>query len=128
MKDYTRILESSKRNTQQRIITIGADEKLNEWNILRLIEDMCGRMRAHLDAVIDDPWKQRVGGVKLEFTKVSGKGRRLMLKAQIYRVSNQELSLKVFAHEMLGEGKTARVARATYQIHIERNFQQGKAA
>ncbi len=128
MKDYSRILEASKRNTLQRIINISTDQNLNQWNLLKLVEDMSNQMRTRIDSVIDGPWKQVVAGVNLELTEVSGKGRRLMLKAQIYRVSNQELTLKVFAHEMLGEGKTTKVAKAIYHINIVRSFNEGKAA
>ena len=128
MKDYSRILEASKRNSLQRIINIGSDQKLNEWNILRLLEEMSGRMRDNLDSVMDEPWKHHVSGVKLEMAEFKGKGRRLMLKAQIYRVSNQELTLKVFAHELMADGKAVRVARAIYQIKVSRAFPKGRAA
>lgn len=128
MRDYSRILESSKKSSLQRIINLGADQKLNEWNILRLLEDMSGKMRTRLEAVMDDQWKHQVAGVNLELSEVSGKARRLMLKAQIYRVSNQELTLKVFAHELLGDGKAKRVARAIYKIKIIRDMGQVKAA
>lgn len=127
MKDYSRILESSKRNNLQRIINIGAESKLNEWNILRLIEDMSNRMRTRLDSVIDNPWKHSVSGVNLELSKISGKGRRLMLKAQFYRISNSEMTLKVFAHEILSDGKAVKVARAIYQINVVKSAQDRAA-
>lgn len=128
MKDYSKILEASKRNSMQRIIGIGNDYQLTEWNILRLIEDMGERMRQRLEGIMDPNLETNVGGVKLELSEITGKGRRLMLKAQIYRVSNQELQLKVFAHEMLPEGKTSRVARAIYQLNISRSMSRGMVA
>lgn len=128
MRDYSRILEASKRSSLQKIINLGADQKLNEWNILRLLEDMSVKMRSRLDAIMDNPWKHQVAGVNLELSEISGKGRRLMLKAQVYRVSNQELNLKVFAHELLADGKARRVARAVYNIRIVRYIQRTKAA
>lgn len=128
MRDYSRILEASKRSSLQKIINLGADQKLNEWNILRLLEDMSVKMRSRLDAIMDNPWKHQVAGVNLELSEISGKGRRLMLKAQVYRVSNQELNLKVFAHELLADGKARRVARAVYNIRIVRDIQRAKAA
>ena len=128
MRDYSRILEASKKSSLQRIINLGADQKLNEWNTLRLLEDMSGKMRNRLDGVMENQWKHQVAGVNLDLSEVSGKARRLMLKAQIYRVSNQELTLKVFAHELLADGKAKRVARAIYKIKIIRDMQQGKAA
>lgn len=85
-------------------------------------------MRSRLDAIMDNPWKHQVAGVNLELSEISGKGRRLMLKAQVYRVSNQELNLKVFAHELLADGKARRVARAVYNIRIVRDIQRAKAA
>ena len=88
---------------------------------------MSDRMRARLDSVINNPWKQSVSGVNVEFTKISGKGRRLMLKAQIYRISNNEMTLKVFAHEILSDGKAIKVARAVYQIQVIKS-EQDRAA
>ena len=128
MRDYSRILESSKKSSLQRIINLSAEQRLNEWNTLLLLEDMSGKMRARLDAVLDNPWTHQVSGVSLELSELSGKGRRLMLKAQIYRMNNQELLLKVFAHELLIDGKAKRVARAVYQIKLVREMQRGKAA
>lgn len=128
MRDYSRILEASKRGSLQKIINLGADQKLNEWNILRMLEDMSDKMRTRLNGIMDNPWKHEVAGVNLELSEISGKGRRLMLKAQVYRVSNQELNLKVFAHELLADGKARRVARAVYNIKIVRDLQQVKAA
>lgn len=128
MKDYSRILEASKRNQLQRIVNLGADQKLNEWNLLRMIEEMCETMRSRIDAVMEQHYLQKVSGVNLQFSEISGKGKRLMLKAQVFRISNQEMQLKVFAHELLADGKAVRVARAVYQIRVLRDYGQGRAA
>ena len=128
MKDYSKILESSGKNSLQRIINIGADQKLNEWNILQLVEEMSGKMRNRLDAVLDAQWKQSVGGVQLQLSESTGKSKRLMLKAQIFRQGPAKLTLKVFAHEILPGGKTVKIAKAVYQITLVRSLKRGNAA
>ncbi|MDZ7849049.1 MAG: hypothetical protein U5L96_21305 [Owenweeksia sp.] len=118
MKDYGRILASTKRDSLQEIIPVKARNEITEWSILKHIEQLCTKMRVRLQAILDAHWRAEISQVKLDFFGTAEPGTKLMLKAQLYRLSNKQLLLKVFAHQVGSNGQASKLARAAYHIQI----------
>ena len=81
-------------------------------------------MRGRLKAVLPSDLNEEVNQVKLELFNAAEAGCRLLLKAQLYRLSSRETLLKVFAHQVDNRGHTTKLARAVYHINISRQGHQ----
>ena len=126
MKDYVKILESSKRASFQKIVTVRENEKASlQWHALNLIEEASERMKSRLEDILDNYHAMKIPRVKLDLFDKIGEEPRLMVKAQLYSSNSKEILLKVFVHELQGQGKTRKLAKAIYHIELI-NQQSGK--
>lgn len=123
MKDYAHILETSRRASIQKVVPLKSDKAgLSQWNALQLIEDTAAKLRSRLDAILPKELQETVTNVNLEIFNDPEKGLQLFIKGQFYGVTKKELLLKVFVHQINSKGKSIRVAKAVYQIALERDF------
>lgn len=126
MKDYVKILESSKKGSFQKIVTVRGNQKASlQWNALNLIEDASERMKTRLEDILDGHLTMKIPSVKLDLFEKMGEEPRLMVKAQLYSSNSKEILLKVFVHELQSQGKTKKLARAIYHIELV-NQQSGR--
>lgn len=126
MKDYVKILESSKKGSFQKIVTVRGNQKASlQWNALNLIEDASERMKTRLEDILDGHLTMKIPNVKLDLFEKMGEEPRLMVKAQLYASNSKEILLKVFVHELQSQGKTKKLARAIYHIELV-NQQSGR--
>lgn len=126
MKDYVKILESSKKASFQKIVTVRGNQKASlQWNALNLIEDASERMKTRLEDILDGHLTMKIPSVKLDLFEKMGEEPRLMVKAQLYSSNSKEILLKVFVHEVQGQGKTKKLAKAIYHIELV-NQQSGR--
>lgn len=119
MKDYVKILESSKKGSFQKIVTVRGNQKASlQWNALNLIEDASERMKTRLEDILDGHLTMKIPSVKLDLFEKMGEEPRLMVKAQLYSSNSKEILLKVFVHELQSQGKTKKLAKAIYHIEL----------
>ncbi len=123
MKDYVRILKTTRRASLEHIITLKPGEgELNEWKVLKLIEETASQMRSRLKGITEPEISEQITKIKLDLLGTAEKGARVFLKAQFFPSGKNEILLKVFAHQVNGKGKASRLARASYYLVLEKSY------
>lgn len=117
MKNYLKILETSKKDTVHKNVALRKGEKdLSQWNAIKLTEEAADTLLERLQRVLPPELELKISNVKLNlFEKAEGES-TLMVKAQLYETEDKHILLKVFVHEQTLKGKTRKIARAIYEL------------
>lgn len=131
MTDIFRVLAESHRSHLNKVMQPGSPEyPEGEWQALKLIESLAEMMIRRTSAALPRGYDLRVSGVNFNRFERSGYRGKLLLKAQLYPAGSEGRRkglLKVFIHEEDRKGKTKRLARAVYYLHIGRGLNRNVA-
>ncbi len=127
MKNYLRILETSKKDRLHKTIPLrkGA-AALTEWNAINLSEQMATVLLNRLQDVVAMDVEIKVSKVDFNLFDKPGKEGVAQLKAQLYENEHRKLLLKVFVHEENHKGKTKKIARAIYELQLISKQEQSR--
>lgn len=119
MKDLIKVLENSRKTTHQKVYNLsGRQVNMSEWKALNIIEEASMEMQGRLLAVMPSSHRHSVMNVKVDMYEKPGRGKKLLVKAQVFPWEKQDILLKVFVHELDERGRAIKLARAHYQISI----------
>lgn len=120
MKNYLRVLETSKKDRLHKTISSGNhDGRFTQWKAIRTTEQMADAMLKRLNDILPTELVAKVQNVKLDMMEEAGARVTVFVKAQLFATEHRELLLKVFLHQENNKGKTKKIAKAVYQLELE---------
>ncbi len=122
MKDYAKILAHTNQAVYQQILHRGSSKKrLGEWDALQAIEQSAMVIKERVEALLlPDGYREEISKVEVELLEPDAIGEKVLVKAQLFVVNKREHKLKVFAHQLKANGKSAKLAKAVYYVKIVR--------
>lgn len=100
--------------------TTASGIQLSQWKTINYIEEAANYMQKRLNGNLPADAEMKIKAINMDLAPISGKGERLLIRAQFFAVDKNLLQLKVYLHEQMKKGKATRIALAVYDINITR--------
>ena len=100
--------------------TTASGIQLSQWKTINYIEEAANLMQKRLNGNLPADASMEVKSINMDLGPISGKGERLLIRAQFFAQNKNALQLKIFLHEQMKKGKACRIALAVYDINITR--------